>query len=669
MGRTNAKNQEMKSIKELDGFQFEIPVYQRGFRWTRQQVKELIDDLYEFSDSSQSVYCLQNVTVCRKNVSPINPSEESIEDECLNYEVIDGQQRLTALWILIMAYIEYKKEIAHIQSNQFGLDDLHMPVYILKHDQKESLTDYVKTITDEVTKKTEPTKIKTIVHNNKDIDSALINDAFEFVFSYPNAYDKLNRIFGDKFENDSKKICLLWNEIGLNNGNSEGQTKYAIERFSNINAGKIPLTESELVKAYFIDSLPENKIAEFSLQWEEMERGLSNDEFWSFISSGRYEETRMDFLFRVFIYNKNKKTDLTGQHTLSRKISEILKNCIDTQAEWTNIVQIYNTLFDWFNDYYFYHMIGLIVSVEEEDSSTIVKDIYSEYTRKDKDEFKDYLVERIRKEKCYKIPFDIKQGDWNVSKPEDILLNGSDDQEISYIRRKELVKPILLLFNISLLINAYNINTDNASERFPFTIYKSTKNPIEIEHINPRHLEGKKADKTEYTASDKKDWAKNTVEIIEDETEYNNLRNEIETANWEKRNQTLIERIEVAARLHDLSNLTLVDKNLNIRYGDNFFIEKRKQILAARFGNPIEKTEKENDDLYYKQSVIFPGTMWVFMRQYTTGSSDNESTDRWNATDRDAYISCIQKSIYTLLKPSNNLDNRSVEEAQKCLGK
>ena len=39
----------MVSIQTLSDYKFEIPVYQRGFRWTRQQIKELIDNLYEFS--------------------------------------------------------------------------------------------------------------------------------------------------------------------------------------------------------------------------------------------------------------------------------------------------------------------------------------------------------------------------------------------------------------------------------------------------------------------------------------------------------------------------------------------------------------------------------------------------------------------------------------------
>lgn len=127
------------------------------------------------------------------------------------------------------------------------------------------------------------------------------------------------------------------------------------------------------------------------------------------------------------------------------------------------------------------------------------------------------------------------------------------------------------------------------------------------------------------------------------------MEENINTANWNNQNKTLIESIESAAQLNALSNLTLLDKNLNIRYGDNFFKEKRNHILAARFGNPIPYGDSSS---YYEQSVIFPGTMWVFMRQYN-GIIENDR-DRWDSNDRQEYINCIQRSIFRFLKPVNN---------------
>ena len=629
----------MVSIQTLSDYKFEIPVYQRGFRWTRQQIKELIDDLYEFSkDASKSTYCLQNVTVRKK----VNDAGENI------YEVIDGQQRLTVIWLLVMSYMDSKK-----------YDDESMPVYTLEYEEKDGLTEYVASISDKVRENPSCVDIVNIDHP-KDIDSSFIFNAFEFIInSYKSGGNKystvLNAIFNDEFFSGKKQISIIWNEIDPVGVDDSEKTKYIIDRFSNLNANKIPLTESELIKAYFIDSLSSDRAQEFSLQWEEMERGLNNEEFWWFISSGQDEETRTDILFRVHL-NAAESIDANGQHNLSRLISQKLSDAESAYNEWSQIVQIYDTLNDWYKDYYYYHVIGLIIAIEKESASSIIKSLYDAYNHSSKKEFKELLKRRIRNENCFRTPFLVEGDDWNIEQASEILLEGRDDKEISYIRNKALVKPILLLFNVSLLLNAYSINSENAAERFSFKIYKSRNNPIEIEHINPQHLEGKKLDGSEYTADEKKSWALSTIEVIEDAEIKSTLEDEINAANWNNQNKTLIERIESAAQLNALSNLTLLDKNLNIRYGDNFFKEKRNHILAARFGNPVPYGDSSS---YYEQSVIFPGTMWVFMRQYN-GIIENDR-DRWDANDRQEYINCIQKSIFRFLEPVKNETKRETD--------
>lgn len=53
---------ELKSISELFGLRFFVPSYQRGYRWTTVQVRELLEDLYDFSDDNKrednDYYCL-----------------------------------------------------------------------------------------------------------------------------------------------------------------------------------------------------------------------------------------------------------------------------------------------------------------------------------------------------------------------------------------------------------------------------------------------------------------------------------------------------------------------------------------------------------------------------------------------------------------------------------
>lgn len=77
---------ETKFVADISG-SFYIPSYQRGYRWSETEVVRLLDDIYQ---NGKKNYCLQPVVVRKK------------EDQ---YELIDGQQRLTTLY-LIYKYME-----------------------------------------------------------------------------------------------------------------------------------------------------------------------------------------------------------------------------------------------------------------------------------------------------------------------------------------------------------------------------------------------------------------------------------------------------------------------------------------------------------------------------------------------------------------------------------
>ena len=54
----------LKSIFDLLDKNYFIPSYQRGYRWERRQIEDLLDDLYAFAKSKKDVesfYCLQPV--------------------------------------------------------------------------------------------------------------------------------------------------------------------------------------------------------------------------------------------------------------------------------------------------------------------------------------------------------------------------------------------------------------------------------------------------------------------------------------------------------------------------------------------------------------------------------------------------------------------------------
>lgn len=78
-------NEKLKVLKVSEIFtskKYEIPIYQRNYAWKLKQIEDLIDDIY----GANGDYFLGNLIV--------NQKDKDV------YEVIDGQQRLTTLYLL-----------------------------------------------------------------------------------------------------------------------------------------------------------------------------------------------------------------------------------------------------------------------------------------------------------------------------------------------------------------------------------------------------------------------------------------------------------------------------------------------------------------------------------------------------------------------------------------
>ncbi len=98
-------NSNTKTIRELldnNNIQFLIPDYQRPYSWRVEHCRTLIDDLQEFAfaedfNKEKDNYFLGDVTF--------------FKNDCGQYEVIDGQQRIITLTLLIRAFYDSIKNI------------------------------------------------------------------------------------------------------------------------------------------------------------------------------------------------------------------------------------------------------------------------------------------------------------------------------------------------------------------------------------------------------------------------------------------------------------------------------------------------------------------------------------------------------------------------------
>lgn len=85
----------MASIKIGDFFNrrfFEIPKYQRGFAWEKQNIRELFDDVVEAIESNSNHY-----------IGTIVLSKDNSDDE--KFYVVDGQQRITTITLMMSVLV------------------------------------------------------------------------------------------------------------------------------------------------------------------------------------------------------------------------------------------------------------------------------------------------------------------------------------------------------------------------------------------------------------------------------------------------------------------------------------------------------------------------------------------------------------------------------------
>ena len=88
-------------LRRSSGTQFVIPVYQRNYTWTaKKEVKQLFDDLLAILNGERLKHFIGIIIYLEKSISPFYRERS----------VIDGQQRLTTIFITMYAIKEYMLE-------------------------------------------------------------------------------------------------------------------------------------------------------------------------------------------------------------------------------------------------------------------------------------------------------------------------------------------------------------------------------------------------------------------------------------------------------------------------------------------------------------------------------------------------------------------------------
>ena len=474
----------------MSGLKFLIPDYQRGYRWTRTQAKQMLDDFHEFIQAGESdskvkdgYYCLQPVVVKPRTWT------DSEEKEIEGYEVIDGQQRLTTLYLLLTALFckdsRNKDDVAEFEmfsiSYQTRSDSKEFLENIGEDDKRDEKA-YECIDFYHINQVFETFKTELDAYNKVGFDRSLIKLILGEDFFIPDDEDE-DYEYDDEGESnkDNRKIDrarnvrIIWYEIGSD------EKATAEDIFTRLNIGKIPLTNAELIKASFLKesnfgkvtavkekeqkaqqlgiALQQNKIAE---EWNEIEHKLQQEDFWYFLGAsdfGKEYETRIEFIFDLMA-NWNK--DAENYHTFNDFQNRLSQAGKKKAAEnvWKTVKDYFRELEYWYNDRKLYHLIGFLIDCGELISS-LMKLRFKTETNEEGEE----LTIRLKKDEFIEVIED------EVRKK---MSDVTDLESISYPDSK--ITKILLLFNVLSVIES-----ERADIKFPFDKYK--KESWDKEHI------------------------------------------------------------------------------------------------------------------------------------------------------------------------------------------
>ncbi|MBP6528022.1 MAG: DUF262 domain-containing protein, partial [Prevotella sp.] len=348
---------------------FNIPEYQRGYKWTVDNIVQLLEDLKGFKqNSSDEFYCLQNITITKTNING---------HSCFN--VIDGQQRLTTLFILI-SYIQrnMSNKVLSAESNilrysireetdkflresiltgdywndveykpatkdQYYIAEVAKAVaewFNINNLEERTILDHLKLIVNKVESGEEETVFASLNGGKVDLDGA---DLVRAILITRAAKQKYPSLISEKTLHQ-----IANNDINLN-------INIKVSSLGKINEFRVKLGieldmmnnwwSDRKVRSYFEQLLP-NRISQ-------------NKSF-------KYSEYPIDLLYYAFFEAYKDKLATHGNTDLDLRIFE---NGIDKDGEGGNdhlefykeVKEFHLTLVDWYNDDEIYNLLGYLM--------------------------------------------------------------------------------------------------------------------------------------------------------------------------------------------------------------------------------------------------------------------------------------------------------------------
>jgi len=582
-----------KKIGDIKG-RFIVPDYQRGYRWTTREVERLLRDIPTvMSTDGKNDYCLQPLVVRRLSCG---------ENQ---FELIDGQQRLTTLYIIlksIEAYLPMMK-----------------PQYSIAYESRPGSEDFLNTLfaEDRPASNQDFWFMKEAARVTRGFIADKSNNGTDITFLI-NFFSIIN-----------SQLEVIWYEVG------DIPDSEAIDLFERLNIGKIALTNSELIKALFLRELHEHstptRADEMALLWEEMELRLSDDAVWGFLTAEKPDQydTRIDLIINTITGHIQQDTEdpYAPFFNFSDKLAEKGADNL-----WDEIHGAYLTIMGWYSDHELYHLVGCTVASRYRNLTEIYRLWENGGTPLGLTAFRSRLRLLLASSLTGKELTDqnakAELTEW-LTVDNLLSLNYNDQEGNASIRR------ILLAYNV-----IGELESDNRRRRFPFARHRDDR--WTLEHIH--------AQQTETLTKNEQilDWLATHIPLLEGRENFiktlasmKALKNDLESGRKVFDTTTRYKEIykEVwpaftngSQALHDLSNMTLLTQEQNSAVS-NYIFEAKRALISSWDS---------------KGHYIPWGTRRVFFKNFK--DADAAQIGFWSPADRKAYIVEIISTLSNIVK-------------------
>ena len=400
-----------------------IPAYQRGYRWASTQVKQLLEDIRDWTQRDdpqpEEFYCLQPL-VLRAN-----------DDGA--YEVVDGQQRLTTL-LLVLRHFNERLATRYQQK-----------LYVLEYATRPDLLTFLDNPSDALAA--------------ANIDFFHIAQAVKTIEEWFAARESEVEQIKTALLNKAK---VIWFQL------SAGENPVAA--FTRLNVGKIPLTNGELIRALFLKSAQSEAGRALQLriayEWDLMEKALQGPSFWSFLSNSTgHSGGRIDFIFDLAARQQGMKPGSDDYATFNHFSEKLSRKDADPESEWREVKKIFMLLEEWFEDRRLYNLVGFLIWDRLD-----VNDLRELAAGCKKHEFKEKLRAKVVEHALgAAVPADANT---------EVLRTWIGDRvdSLEYPSDRTRIRSVLLLFNLATLLQHPESNI-----LFQFESFKTAR--WDIEHV------------------------------------------------------------------------------------------------------------------------------------------------------------------------------------------